>query len=284
MNFDSIDWEAMWRQECARAPWKEGAPAKDLWDKRASRFNKGVKPQYDTAGEKNDYLSKMLQRIRVQPDWTVLDIGCGPGTLGIPLAKKAKSVTGLDVSPEMLRFLGENAEKNGLDNVDCVNASWQDAFDGDRIGPHDVIVASRSLMGTEIKNALIAIDGLARRGVYITFPVIHLSLDWDAYEAMGRGRKKHPSYIYVLNMLYQMNIRANLELLESEVRFEFGSVEDAMEQTSWRTGSLSDEERGKLRGFFEDMFASQTEPPLVHHGKSLWALVWWEKGEPENLS
>jgi hypothetical protein len=85
-------------------------------------------------------------------------------------------------------------------------------------------------------------------------------------------------------MLYQMNIQANLELLESEVRFEFASVEDAMEQTGWRTGQMSDEEGGKLRGFFEDMFASQTEPPFVHNGRSLWALVWWEKGERRDLS
>jgi len=51
----------------------------------------------------DDYISKMLDRIEVEPNSTVLDIGCGPGTLTIPLAKKVGSVTGLDISAEMLK-------------------------------------------------------------------------------------------------------------------------------------------------------------------------------------
>jgi len=61
--------------------------------------------------DKDDYISKMLNRIEVKPEWTVLDIGCGPGTLTVPLAKKVKSITALDISSEMLKFLKINADK-----------------------------------------------------------------------------------------------------------------------------------------------------------------------------
>ncbi|MGI5939321.1 MAG: class I SAM-dependent methyltransferase [Thermoleophilia bacterium] len=280
MDFESIDWEAMWRQECARSPWKDGISAKERWDKRAAEFNKGVglrNEQEDPSGNKSDYISKMLERIRIRPDWTVLDIGCGPGTLALSLAQRAKRVTGLDVSSEMLRLLRQNAQAAGLDNIECMNAGWQDALSDGRIEAHDVVVASRSLYGAEIRNALRAMDTIARHGVYVTLPVIPHSFDYEAYAAIGRLRGQHPPYIYVLNMLYQMGIKANLELLESEKMLTFASVEDAIEQMSWRTYPFSDEEHLKLREFLGDTFVTQTGPPFVQQSGSIWALIWWEK-------
>ena len=93
-------------------------PSKELWDKRADNFTKRINRVKDgEPRDKDDYISKMLDRIEVKPGWTVLDIGCGPGTLTIPLAQKTKSVTALDISSEMLKNLKANAEKIGLDNI-----------------------------------------------------------------------------------------------------------------------------------------------------------------------
>jgi 2-polyprenyl-3-methyl-5-hydroxy-6-metoxy-1,4-benzoquinol methylase len=43
------------------------------------------------------------------PDDTLLDVGCGPGRLSVPLAQRVKSVTSLDVSEEVLKFCRKNA-------------------------------------------------------------------------------------------------------------------------------------------------------------------------------
>ena len=48
---------------------------RELWDKRADSFGKRVKA--GAAGDKQDYISQMLERIEVGPGWTVLDFGCG---------------------------------------------------------------------------------------------------------------------------------------------------------------------------------------------------------------
>lgn len=45
---------------------------------------------------------------------TVLDMGCGTGRFTIPLAKVARSVSGLDLSAAMLAQAREKAEKEGL--------------------------------------------------------------------------------------------------------------------------------------------------------------------------
>ncbi len=278
MGFNSIDWNGMWQEEARHSQWSNSS-AKELWDKRAESFDKRINRVKDgEPRDKDDYISKMLDRIEVKPDWTVLDIGCGPGTLAIPLAQKAKVVTALDISTEMLKKLKINASRSGLDNIVYVNSSWQDAFENNEVGRHDVVVASRSLMSGNMHDALVSISGMAEKAVYLTFPVVHLPLDFEAYKAIGRNKRKHPSYIYIYNMLYQMGINANVEILYSKVKVQFPSIEEAIGDLQWRTDPFTPAELPKLRAFLEKRLIEQKdEAVFVHEGKSQWALIWWLK-------
>lgn len=49
-----------------------------------------------------------------------VDLGCGSGQLTLPLARRVRHVIAVDVSPEMVRALGEQAQRGGVDNVDAV--------------------------------------------------------------------------------------------------------------------------------------------------------------------
>jgi tRNA/tmRNA/rRNA uracil-C5-methylase (TrmA/RlmC/RlmD family) len=51
------------------------------------------------------------------PSDTVLDVGCGPGRIAVPMARRAKSVTAMDSSSKMLGYCLKNAEEAGLTNV-----------------------------------------------------------------------------------------------------------------------------------------------------------------------
>lgn len=51
-----------------------------------------------------------------------LDFGCGVGRLVVPLARRYKSVTGVDVSTAMMEEAARNCRKFGLDNVDFVQS------------------------------------------------------------------------------------------------------------------------------------------------------------------
>jgi SAM-dependent methyltransferase len=220
----------------------------------------------------------MLARIEVKPEWSVLDIGCGPGTLTIPLAKKVKSITALDISSEMLKFLKINADKSGLNNINYLVSSWQDALAGDKIGEHDVVVASRSLMSGDMKSAIYKINSITRQAAYITFPVIHLPLDFEVYKAIGREDKKHAPYIYIYNMLYQMGIMANVEILYSKVKVQFPSIEETIKDLQWRTAPFTPSEIIKLKEFLKKKFAEQKNSQVfTHEGFSIWALIWWSK-------
>jgi SAM-dependent methyltransferase len=277
MDFSSIDWNALWAADSSHSNWNKTSQ-KDLWNKRAASFSQRINRVMAGREEldKDDYISKMLAKIEVKPEWSVLDIGCGPGTLSIPLAKKAKSVTALDISSEMLKHLRANSVSNNLTNIRYINSAYQDAFKENLVEKVDVVVASRSLMSGDMQYAMTQIAAIAQKAAYVTFPIIHLPFDWEVYQAIGRKGKKHPPYVYIYNMLYQMGIEANVEILYSKVKVQFGSIEEATEQLQWRTNPFTPQELVALKAFLQNKFDLQKdEPVFTHEGYSKWALIWW---------
>ena len=50
----------------------------------------------------------------LQPN-LILDIGCGTGSVSLPLAQKGYNIIGIDISEDMLSFARQKAEIAGLD-------------------------------------------------------------------------------------------------------------------------------------------------------------------------
>ena len=104
---EEIDWAYFWREKLEAKKDR----SKD-WNKAAPNFGKSAK--------KDDYHTKLIERIDVTKDDTLLDLGCGEGSITIPLAKKAKSVTGVDSAYKMLEILNEKAQRENVDNIKTI--------------------------------------------------------------------------------------------------------------------------------------------------------------------
>lgn len=78
--------------------------------------------------------SKLLHRY-ARPKAVCLDVGVSNGFSALPLASKVDRVVGVDVSFEMLKLCGQNADRAGISNLnlsrlDAANLSFSDhAFD-----------------------------------------------------------------------------------------------------------------------------------------------------------
>lgn len=55
---------------------------------------------------------ELISKLDVGADDVIVDFGCGPGFFTIPLAKVARKVVGIDVSPRMLEKAASNASKS----------------------------------------------------------------------------------------------------------------------------------------------------------------------------
>jgi len=87
-----------------------------LWDSQADD------PTYHHV---YDEFLKLLEREHMlDKSFDVLDIGCGVGVYSIALAEKVHSVTGLDISPQMLRHGSKILNETGIANVTLESADW----------------------------------------------------------------------------------------------------------------------------------------------------------------
>ena len=56
--------------------------------------------------------SELVKKLTITPEDTVLDFGCGPGYYLPEIAKRAKTVIAVDISPEMLTKAQAKATKS----------------------------------------------------------------------------------------------------------------------------------------------------------------------------
>ncbi len=261
-----INWDVLWK--AAKRNYKNIRP--DQWDSMAPALKRWM--------SNDDYFNQFTANIKLCPEWTVLDIGCGPGDIAIWAAKKSKRVTALDFSSEMLRMLKETAAQECLSNIDCVQCSWEDDRIDSELDKHDVVIASRSL-GTmsNLKEGLTRINGKARRYAYVTMGVgLSSPLKKMVYEVMGKELSNPPGYIYAYNLLYQMGIHANVKFLEG--RSKYKDFNEAFERCRRITEDISPLEEKEITRRLTDLLIKRQDGIFEFPYNDLcWALMWWEK-------
>jgi len=71
---------------------------------------------------RNIFLSpkRLMERLEIQEDATVLEVGPGPGYFSVPIAKKLTrgKLVLADIQPEMLKYAKKRLTKKGLTNVE----------------------------------------------------------------------------------------------------------------------------------------------------------------------
>lgn len=93
-----------------------------LWDRAAKDYAKKSIPDITT----NEFLSLLDQKELLTPNQEVLDIGCGTGRFSIAIANRVKSVTGVDVSENMIEIGKQKVEELGAKHVKLETRDWRE--------------------------------------------------------------------------------------------------------------------------------------------------------------
>ena len=83
---------------------------KKYWDWRSASFGHDAKKSKDTVGEWKNFLHRFSQDSSGK---SVLDLGTGTGDIALYFAEAGFSVTGIDISSEMIKQAKEHACRNG---------------------------------------------------------------------------------------------------------------------------------------------------------------------------
>ncbi len=277
-SIHDIDWNSMWKDAIEESNWKQKAGTPEFWDERVDWFEELVR-QSDRAG-------MIMKRIEVKPDYTVLDIGAGPGTVTIPLAGIVKGVTVVEPSSGMRARLKENASKHNLTNITCIPKKWEDVVIGEDIeaGGHDVVIASHSLVMKDMQSALAKMNDAVKRSIYM-FIVAgrRKETDKNSLWALFNNEKqkpgRRPDYIYLYNILYQMGMYANVEIVNAGHKTRFPDLDSAVRHyKEWMGVSGDDEE--KLESYLsENLIRADGALWLRHNMRT--AMIWLKKEEEQ---
>jgi len=149
-----LSWENAWKEMRKEKMRKLKVSYDDEFFKKSAKdFSERIKLNDYEFGRKT---TEMLDEV-IDDNFEVLEIGTGPGTLTVPLAKKVKKITGIEFAERNIKNLKLNLKENNLSNVEIVNKRWEEIEDDKIKEKFDLVVCSHFLW--QIKN----IDELLRR-------------------------------------------------------------------------------------------------------------------------
>jgi 2-polyprenyl-3-methyl-5-hydroxy-6-metoxy-1,4-benzoquinol methylase len=201
-----------------------GKSSAGYWDRRARGFHQATKDSIAS-----DPLFQRVQQ-EVTAKTTVLDVGAGTGRFALGLAPQVQRVIAVEPNSTMLSFLQRDAAQQGIDNIECVNMTWEEAPADLRA---DVVICSHVLYPIWDVEAFVAkLYAATLHTCYIYMRAVHL----DALTAHlwrhfhGDVRCLSPAYIHALDVLYDMGLYADVEIVHMPPSLRFHSIEQAVEE------------------------------------------------------
>ena len=264
----NFDWNQAWQD--ARQRKTHDHSSRSHWNKRAPSFAQHTRS--------SNYSREFLRLLNPQSEWTILDVGCGAGTLAIPLAPLVRRVTAIDFSENMIALLNSSCAEQGLANIATGVVSWEDDWDKVGVIEHDVAIASRSLVVADLKAAIIKLTAKARQRVYLSSLVGDGPFDRKIFNAIGRELDRGPDYIYVYNLLYQMGIHADINFINNgDGGKVYANIDDAVAKFTWMIEGISAEETQLLREYLTKHLVKAVGGwTLSYRHPVRWAVISWK--------
>jgi SAM-dependent methyltransferase len=244
--------------------------AVSYWDKQAAAF-------HENTAEMQDLTQKQLNRLLLSSEYTVLDVGAGTGRLTIPIAKRAKHVTALEPSANMMALLKANVQKEHIQNIEYIDRTIEE-LDAAAIGVHDIVLASFSLLMVDVEKALLKMDAAALRGVYLFVSASKWMNEEIKNIIYGRDISSPdlPDYIYVYNILHDAGILANVDIWDFQSRQGYNTLDDAASRFM-QIYRIPAEKQHELKAYLKKTLTQDDNGKFWLTRKRKAAMIWWTK-------
>jgi SAM-dependent methyltransferase len=270
-----INWDELRKLTMPPIPAGEKGTKGPIWDDSADMYNQMAKME-------KSYTLNQINAFATSKDDTVLDIGCGPGRISVPMAQRAKSVTSIDTSEKMLAHCKKNAQDAGVTNLNAHLLDWKEAVLGENLEQHDIVIASRSVGASDIKKA----SRFARK--YVVFiawansPNIPM-IRGDLFKGIEKERKMPPmmmdrrlSYNITFNMIYDLGYEPNIKIVTDGFTREFLSREEAYEEL-WKLRTIPDNDIPPIfRQNVDKWLIENNKGGVTFKRETRSYVIWWD--------
>lgn len=186
----------------------------DRWDNMAQDFAQRTSGK--KAIDRRDVtLQQLVDKAILTPETRVLDIGAGPGSWALPMARICAHVTALEPSGGMIDILSERVEEEKVNNISIVQKTWQETDLAEKgwEKKFDLVFASMT-PGIDGPDAIQKMIGASRHYCYMS-----------AFSGPGMNQQfaplweklfdrpmpsRHMDIIYPFNLVYAMGFRPDI--------------------------------------------------------------------------
>lgn len=275
------DWNEEWK---ALQATRRAADDPSFWDGRAKHFK---------ARETHPYARQFMEQAAVREGESILDMGCGAGSLAIPFALAGHPVLACDFSQRMLDVLAEGVAYHHLKQLVRPRLlAWGDDWAVQGLEPKsvDVAIASRSIATDDLTAALLKLDRMARRRCCITLIATGSPRqDRHIMDAIGASVTESHDYVYAFNILVGLGRRPEVSYITSPRRDTFDSLEDGVADFSRMLEGGNEDRLPELTAYIKAHMVENPEAGqpgekgkpqgayMLDHVRTVcWAFIAWE--------
>jgi len=222
----NLNWKNVWKE----MQYQRMRPVKIEFD---PAFREKFAKDYSEAAKFKNYeygrkATEVLKEI-LQENFEVLEIGAGPGTLTIPLAKRVKKVVVIESSKLAVCYLQKNLAESAVNNVEIMKKNWEKV---DFRNSFDLVICSHFLWQVkDIEGHLKKMENTSNRYCAVIQPVGRESIVKDTWAKItGEDYKEQfeadaDQFVYLIlrdwkRLVNVKIIKYNTERnLEQEIRY-----------------------------------------------------------------
>jgi len=247
-----------------------------MWNNTADFYDQII--QMELQGTLN-----ALRCVPISSDDSVLDIGCGPGRITSQVAKIAGKVTALDISENMMERCREKISE--YPHVDTILMDWRLAEPDVNLPRHDIVIASRSIGGEDIKK----LCSFAKKYAVLigwanapSIPDIRSAL-FDAARKSGRPLKpfqfdhdRRMQYNLQYNLIYDLGYEPNINIVQDGFERFYSSKEEAYADIERLNADHDDLDLDIFKTNVDQYLTYSPESGYRFFFETRTFVIWWE--------
>ena len=275
-NSSGLNWDLVWNEvNSANINCGAYGECASIWESK-EQAESFLKSSEDNPAR----LNYILGELPLSPEFRVLDIGSGPGTVAVPVAGKVAHVTAVEPSPGMADVMEEYAARKGVSNLDIVRKRWEDLDPFTELsGPYDIVIASYSLGMQDLREAVRKMCAVSSGRVYIFW--ISGMPDWERGmvklwpELHGRDFCCTPQADIIYNVLYSMGIYPDMKVRRIESRSGFSDMDVMLSHYSRICNVQTERQKEILKSYLEEISDIKRDCCEIS-GTNMSTVFWWD--------
>ncbi|MDD5685195.1 MAG: methyltransferase domain-containing protein [Methanoregulaceae archaeon] len=274
-----VDWNEVWRERMRLH--RSSASFTDslhVWkdEDNARRYEKTARKGY---GKR---IRDTLEGLSVTSGTRVLDIGSGPGTIAIPLAKRVGEITAVEPAAGMVNVLKERIAEEGIKNIRIVKSDWEDVdIERDLEGMYDIVIGSLSLNMTDMREAARKMNAVCSGTVnlywFADMPFWERNYSEVWPKMHGSSYHPGPKVDCLFMLLCQMGIYPDVTMMPLDKEYRFSRPEEMFDHFRARFGVTTDHQEDVMRRHLLAK-ARRENGCLVLSGDTTYARISWRVG------